>query len=214
MNGLERKRNANFGGKHTNFILILLLVCQTFCRFTIQFSKISGNIVFAFLVYVIAVFGTLTMHMSSVNLNLLIQSIKYFFNSIIISNHFIFDQLFKANDIFGLLQIMVTIFITITTWYVFCHFGDRVTHFEAISTEVYQLNWYMLPLDVQKHLPMVIALAQKRVYVRGFADTRSTQEVFMKVKWSFSKVTTTTEFLAKQNRFTTFSLLLIFIFRY
>lgn len=66
--------------------------------------------------------------------------------------------------------------------YIFCHFGDQVTQrFEMIGDNVYQLAWYMLPLDVQKQLPMVIALAQKRVYVRGFADTRSTREVFLKV---------------------------------
>lgn len=69
-----------------------------------------------------------------------------------------------------------------TTLYLFCHFGDRVTQdFEAIADEIYHLYWYMLPLDIRKRLPIGIAMAQKRVYVRGFADTRSTREVFMKV---------------------------------
>lgn len=70
--------------------------------------------------------------------------------------------------------------------YLYCHFGDQVTQrFEDIGDAVYQIDWYALPLDMQKNLPMVIALTQKRVFVRGFADTRSTREVFKKVTFNW-----------------------------
>lgn len=53
--------------------------------------------------------------------------------------------------------------------------------FDEVADELYKLAWYKLPLDEQKNLPMMIALSQKSVYLRGFASAQCTHEVFMKV---------------------------------
>lgn len=80
------------------------------------------------------------------------------------------------------MRIVLFFLVFLSLLYLFCHFGDRVTHdFESIGDDVYQLAWDVLPLKIQKNLAVVIALAQRRVFVRGFADTRSTREVFKTV---------------------------------
>lgn len=70
------------------------------------------------------------------------------------------------------------------TWilFQFCHFGNRVTQrYEDVGDAVYRMAWYALPLDMQKRLPVSIAISQKRVYVRGGADIKSTRELFIQV---------------------------------
>lgn len=94
----------------------------------------------------------------------------------------IHQQSIRALNIPGILQSLSAMNSITIALYLFCHFGDQVTQrFEDVSEAVYQLSWYSLPLELQKHLPTVIAMSQKRVFVRGFADTRSTREVFRKV---------------------------------
>lgn len=39
----------------------------------------------------------------------------------------------------------------------------------------------MLPLDMQKNIPMIICLAQKEVHLQGFGSAHCMREVFMKV---------------------------------
>lgn len=66
--------------------------------------------------------------------------------------------------------------------YLFFHYGESVTsRFDALGDKMYQLNWYTLPLDMQKDLGVVIAISRRRVFVRGYADIRSTRESFRKV---------------------------------
>lgn len=61
--------------------------------------------------------------------------------------------------------------------------------FESFGNSMYQLDWYMLPLDIQKDLPAVIAMAQKNVFIRGFAGTHCSREIFKEViiKYYFEK---------------------------
>lgn len=88
----------------------------------------------------------------------------------------------RTFNIPGFTQSVCAISSFVGALYLFCYFGDQVTQrFEDVGDSVYELSWYLLPLDMQKRLPMVIALTQRRVFVRGFADTRSTREVFRKV---------------------------------
>lgn len=65
----------------------------------------------------------------------------------------------------------------------FCHFGNKLTQrFEDVGDNAYAyVAWYMLPMDMQKSYPMILRLGQQNVYLRGFADTRFTREVFMLV---------------------------------
>lgn len=80
--------------------------------------------------------------------------------------------------------------------YAFCEIGETITNrFEALGDKVYQLNWYTLPLSMQKDLVRVIAISQKRVFVRGYLDIQSSRQVFKKV--IFTRILKI--FLAKQS---------------
>lgn len=80
------------------------------------------------------------------------------------------------------MHILLNVWISMFPFFLFCHFGGKVTQqFEDIGDAVYQLEWYRLPLNMQKNFQVVIALAQKRIYMRGYGDTRTTHSVFKKV---------------------------------
>lgn len=98
------------------------------------------------------------------------------------------SQLIMEGDIMGLVQIIIILISHTLSQYLFCHFGDRVTQrFEEIGDALYNISWYLLPPKVQKHLPVAIANAQKRVYVQGCADIRSNKELFRKVGFSLAQ---------------------------
>lgn len=81
------------------------------------------------------------------------------------------------------MQITIIVLTSLLPFFLFCHFGGEITEqFEGIGNEVYQLDWYRLPLDMQKDLGIIIALAQKRIYMRGYGDTRTTYSVLNKVR--------------------------------
>lgn len=64
----------------------------------------------------------------------------------------------------------------------FCHFGGNLTkRFEDVGNAVYELNWYDLPVDMQKDLLKVIMISQKPIYMRGFGDTCTTHSAFAEV---------------------------------
>lgn len=66
--------------------------------------------------------------------------------------------------------------------YFLCEIGDNVTQrYENISRSVYQLNWYMLPLNIQSSLPTILAMTEKSIYIRGFARFHCTRTIFSQV---------------------------------
>lgn len=79
-------------------------------------------------------------------------------------------------------QQIISIVVVLCPLYFFCHIGNTVTQrFEDVGNTVYKLSWHLLPPQVQRDLPMVIAIAQKDVFIRGFANIHCTREVFKKV---------------------------------
>lgn len=101
-----------------------------------------------------------------------------------------------------MVQIVETWLVHLPVLYVFCDIGEHVTQrFEGLGDQVYQLDWHTLPLDMQRDLAIVIALAQKRIYVRGYADTRSTRKVFKKVPYYLRSAFVSTN---NTNRMTSF----------
>ena len=80
------------------------------------------------------------------------------------------------------MQLLVPILTAVFWLYLFCYFGNHVTQrFEDVADIVYQLDWYMLPLDLQSNLPIFIALAQKKVVLRGLGGTQCTFEIFKQI---------------------------------
>lgn len=66
--------------------------------------------------------------------------------------------------------------------FLFCYFGHNVSHrFMGIGDSAYDLDWHLYPLEIRKHLPLMIQAAQNPVYLQGFANVQCTRESFRKV---------------------------------
>lgn len=66
--------------------------------------------------------------------------------------------------------------------FIYCYFGDQVTsQFNNIVDSFYSIDWYLLPLNIQKDLPLVIFAADSKVHIKGFGTTSCTRETFKKV---------------------------------
>lgn len=88
----------------------------------------------------------------------------------------------------NILQPLIDMFWTLLPPYFFCHIGNNVTQrFEDVGTRIYDLSWYMLPASMRKKLPLVIAVAQKNIFIRGFGNIHFTHEVFRKVMVKFKQ---------------------------
>lgn len=73
--------------------------------------------------------------------------------------------------------------MTDTLWlYVFCYFGDKLTdRYACVGNQIYQFDWYLVPIDMQKCLPVILTVAQKNVYLRGSFGAQCTRDTFKKV---------------------------------
>lgn len=129
--------------------------------------------------FIIAVFGSFILQFKVVgSSNSLLIEILWIYSIILCP-----VQLTKTGDIIGILQIAMTSLSSLLPFFLFCHFGGNITQqFEEIGDAAYQLEWYRLPLDMQKDIRIVIAAAQKSIYMRGYGDTRSTYSVLTKVR--------------------------------
>lgn len=66
--------------------------------------------------------------------------------------------------------------------YLICYFGDEVaSHFRSISDSMYQSDWYLFSLEMKKSMIMVLAAAQKPVYICKFGQIHCTREIFKSV---------------------------------
>lgn len=81
-----------------------------------------------------------------------------------------------------IVQAAIVVSASLFPFYLFCHFGGEITdQFQSVGDAAYQIEWYRLPVELQKDLGVVVALGQKRIYMRGYADTCTTHSAFKKV---------------------------------
>lgn len=66
--------------------------------------------------------------------------------------------------------------------YLICHIGESITdRLQGIGEEIYQINWYLLPIQTQKMLPFSLIIAEKADYLKTFGSIACTLEMFQKV---------------------------------
>lgn len=76
---------------------------------------------------------------------------------------------------------------TILVWSVgqiliLCEFGERLAHqFLEINDEIFRSNWYKLPIDIKKMLPIIVNGTQHPIVISGIGDTECTRETFKNV---------------------------------
>lgn len=73
--------------------------------------------------------------------------------------------------------------VNILWLYLVCHFSGLLTlQLSRFGDVVYQLNWYLLPLKLQIDLPIMLALAQKKVFLQAYGGIGCTLDVFHTVR--------------------------------
>lgn len=94
-------------------------------------------------------------------------------------------QLIETTDLSGILRLLFVGSSIISWLFIFCELGNQVTQrYDVLGDSIYDISWYMLPLNTQQYLPMVISIAQNSVYLRGFGSANCTREVFKKVNFT------------------------------
>lgn len=80
------------------------------------------------------------------------------------------------NGAFSILMIWLPMF------HLLCNFGeDVVSGFAEVNGEVYDMPWYLCPVNLQKYIVVMAAMAEKPVLMRGFATLNCSLETFKQV---------------------------------
>lgn len=75
------------------------------------------------------------------------------------------------------------IFWSFFSIFMICDFGEKVSNrFDDIADVLCQLQWYELPNEVQRVLPIIMMSAQQPVIIGGFGNILLRREVFKKVR--------------------------------
>lgn len=91
-------------------------------------------------------------------------------------------QTFAKFDILVLLFDTSCIISALLWPYLFCHFADLTTNkIASIGDAAYNSNWYDFPVDLQKHMVLVVMRSRDKFYFTGLGLVRSTLEVFGEV---------------------------------
>lgn len=70
-----------------------------------------------------------------------------------------------------------------------CEIGQRFTNaFSDVDDVLGQLKWYLLPIEVQRILPIAIMYSQEPLLVKFFGNMSCSREQFKKVIHDYSKL--------------------------
>lgn len=160
-------------------------MCHLFMNFNVWcvicsiFHKFSD--IYEFMVIQVTCYGAICSTL------LIFQMVKFYFEKFVnIWIIFIFNHLFQHTNstvdlirpIFLLLSCFVQIFLI-------CDFGHKVCNqFIALEDSIYRINWYLLPIDLQRFLLIIMIASQKSVEIRGFGNISCTRETFKKVNFN------------------------------
>lgn len=88
--------------------------------------------------------------------------------------------------VFQAIRPIIVLAVLFECTYFLCNFGQKLTNeFENISDSVYKMHWHLMPIEVRKKLPTIMAVAQRPVYIKGFARIQGTHEFYESVNFTF-----------------------------
>lgn len=106
--------------------------------------------------------------------------------AVIVTCGFSFFQKQNEFDIVALIAIVEVFFAFVTTFSV-CELCQRMTDkFSHVNDALCNIDWYLLPKEMQKMLPIVIMFAQEPFNFEIFGTISSNCELFEKVRQSMS----------------------------
>ena len=98
---------------------------------------------------------------------------------------FLFTFFFKSDSHSNpteLLNSFMGVVWTFLTIFMFCEMGEHVTHqFKIFHEKIYQTNWYLFEIDIQRLLVIMLSGTQRSACIHGYAYTICTRKAFKKV---------------------------------
>lgn len=115
-----------------------------------------------------------------------VSLIYYIFIEKTFSNDFCFDiayiQGLKYGDkllINGAISILI---IWLPMFHLLSNFGeDVIGAFVELNDEIFHMSWYLCPVNLQRYIVVMAAMAEKPVLMRGFATLNCSRQTFKQV---------------------------------
>lgn len=81
---------------------------------------------------------------------------------------------------------ILTIFCALLWPFLLCHYGTFATErIRSLNRTVYNANWVDYPIDLRKHIILIIAQSQSDITFNGFGILSCNLEIFGKVRKGF-----------------------------
>lgn len=119
----------------------------------------------------------------NLNLNVVLTTSAF---SILFINQLCFrncdDKGLQTNDNMVILSALSIVLAWLPFFYWICNFGENLTtRFAVMNDKIYDMSWHLYPPKLQKYVVLIIMMAQKPVYARGFAWVTCSRETFKSV---------------------------------
>lgn len=86
-------------------------------------------------------------------------------------------QLHRGDDLTMLLIIVLQIFYAFGAMFIACELGQRVNlAFNECSEMIHRFDWYLLPAEIQRLLPLIINFAQQPIDIKCFGSAACDRE--------------------------------------
>lgn len=161
------------------------LRCDVRFRLIGDFNGIFEYITFGFFSFTLSGVCCYTLILLSQLVEHQIHRISFFSSkSLILSWLFFVDIVRKSKNesLFGILNTLVQTGNVFISLFVYCEFGERVTHqFNQFNEQFCDCRWYSLPMEMQRIYSIVLVGVQQSVIIEGYSNTVCTRDAFKKV---------------------------------
>ena len=106
--------------------------------------------------------------------------LKYFYSF----NYFTFISFQSQGAVnpIEMLQPIVFVFWSFIFIFIFCNFGEMFTkNFNEVNYAMAECDWYQFPIDIQRHLPIILINTQQTVMLQGFGNIDLSRDTFKRV---------------------------------
>lgn len=95
---------------------------------------------------------------------------------------FLHLQEHKTGHAIGMIRPLILMFWSFVQICMFCDLGENVCcRFQIFNKEIYDSDWYSLPIKIQHMIPTIILTTQKAMILYGFGNVPCTHEALKTV---------------------------------
>lgn len=86
-----------------------------------------------------------------------------------------------------LFYVILYVFYAFLVLFVYCEFGQHLSSgFELLNDDIYQFNWHLLPVDLQRTWNIILVTTQRPVQLAGFGNYICNRESFQRVNFCWN----------------------------